>query len=1098
MPTNKTFTPDPIIATDTHNQVAADLAAQFAQIDADLISFGVIIDANEAKADGRAREFADDTSVAPAVPGEPTEAEITVFTTAGSIVDALVRYTGTDVEADPATALFLVDANGAVTALGTGSGAALDRVHVTDTALAPALPQAPTDTEVQAYVTTNTITGVLLYYTGTDIDADNPTYVYDVDGSGAVTRLNEPSEIPVESFRTLDGVDSLAFAVAAAAYQTIVHSAAGEIREITVSTSQDTAGNVARVDVYDGVGLGGTLLGSSLDFTASAPAGGGFVSANDVASFAAPISVAAGQTISVTVTFVSGPNDLYWLLTDGATLAPPMEASMNPIYDFQLSLDVFGVAAGNDLAHLTNTAVAPAVTGLPSLAEIQAAVTTASLVDVTAYYNGSDTPDPALAEGVYAVDGSGVAIEVNNSPLTDLTVKASQWSTSNVDTPIQVQAGLNNSFSTRLADNSGTDAGFYTGPGAAPVTGTQYVRVRVADVGTPGHGFAVQTADFAAANLATAVMNPFDGSTTVTQLGTGVAPSVVSTLTRDGYFEWVLAFTGVAGALTWRLYPAYSDAAALGTEDVSRVDSIDLLDIDWDYPYVPASAAVATVIDSSAGAVAEVLPAATGAGAIVFFANEDVTNTASLAPAAGEQLNGSVDGLFHFSNYAAGTQFRADDIAAGQWVVSVVGATSTTDPVQTAPLTELTSTSHTLITGTTPTTGQLAINSIRYIDEGSSFRRVYLDFYSFQDDQTVLQLGAAVVPATAAIRSAYAAHGNGSSAPNASDHRPSIYITGVNEITVNRDNADQSGVSPIGIVLLVEDSASTFSGGQTVLAGMVTPTSLAYAYLNESETTEEGNMGSVAVVASSDATALLPTGQKLDLSTPAVSNSSDVAIGADSLTVAVDGRYEIDVNLGIINNTVGARSLVQIARNDVELLAVGFNEGDATADRNHPVPVSWSGDLVAGDSIAILIGTSAASNIFPSYYNISVKQLPTSTVVMPDAGQQTVIPSTDLVTNDQAASGYFDIGTMRMQWGVVPGTASLGDIVFPAAFADTGYSFVANVEAATTSDLFVVQHSVKTTTQVHYDKVFHGPGIDDAPSGAITEPFSWQAIGMKP
>ncbi|MEM1225960.1 MAG: hypothetical protein AAGJ40_09685 [Planctomycetota bacterium] len=91
-----------------------------------------------------------------------------------------------------------------------------------------------------------------------------------------------------------------------------------------------------------------------------------------------------------------------------------------------------------------------------------------------------------------------------------------------------------------------------------------------------------------------------------------------------------------------------------------------------------ASDLSATLIDASAAAITETLPAATGSGAVVLYANNDVTNTATLAVASGDKLNGVTDGTFLFSNYDAGTQFRVDDVEAGDWVVSVAGASAST------------------------------------------------------------------------------------------------------------------------------------------------------------------------------------------------------------------------------------------------------------------------------------------------------------------------------------------------------------------------------------------------------------------------------------
>lgn len=94
---------------------------------------------------------------------------------------------------------------------------------------------------------------------------------------------------------------------------------------------------------------------------------------------------------------------------------------------------------------------------------------------------------------------------------------------------------------------------------------------------------------------------------------------------------------------------------------------------------LPAGELTATKIDSSGGATDEVLDASTNLGAVRLFTNIDVaSNTAALSVQAGETLNGVTDAEFLFSNYANGTQFRADEVAGG-WVVSVVGSATSTD-----------------------------------------------------------------------------------------------------------------------------------------------------------------------------------------------------------------------------------------------------------------------------------------------------------------------------------------------------------------------------------------------------------------------------------
>lgn len=89
--------------------------------------------------------------------------------------------------------------------------------------------------------------------------------------------------------------------------------------------------------------------------------------------------------------------------------------SDGPVNEYQMWDGVtwvpLGSSDGNNRAHLTVTAVAPVSPGNPSLAEIQAAVTAATLVDTLAYYTGSDTPTDT-PNRVYWVDAAGVATAI--------------------------------------------------------------------------------------------------------------------------------------------------------------------------------------------------------------------------------------------------------------------------------------------------------------------------------------------------------------------------------------------------------------------------------------------------------------------------------------------------------------------------------------------------------------------------------------------------------------------------------------------------------------------------------------------------------------
>lgn len=124
----------------------------------------------------------------------------------------------------------------------------------------------------------------------------------------------------------------------------------------------------------------------------------------------------------------------------------------------------------------------------------------------------------------------------------------------------------------------------------------------------------------------------------------------------------------------FKLRPVYNlDGSNI--EDVSATGFINLIGTERGAPseFSPIEV-VATTIDSNTSETLEILDAASE-GAIKFFVNKDVRNNkAALTVQSGEMLNGVIDGLFYFSNYSNGTQFKATSDSTGSWNVSVSGA----------------------------------------------------------------------------------------------------------------------------------------------------------------------------------------------------------------------------------------------------------------------------------------------------------------------------------------------------------------------------------------------------------------------------------------
>ena len=106
--------------------------------------------------------------------------------------------------------------------------------------------------------------------------------------------------------------------------------------------------------------------------------------------------------------------------------------------------------------------------------------------------------------------------------------------------------------------------------------------------------------------------------------------------------------------------------------------------------------------------------------------------------------------------------------------------------------------------------------------------------------------------------------------------------------------------------------------------------------------------------------------------------------------------------------------------------------------------------------------------------------------------QKTVINVTDAPVDDQAASGYFDVGNMRMQWGV-SSISNVAPIALPAPFADTTYTLTGTCSNNSLTIPFTF-HLVSKATTFFNGQVFRH---DD---NTISNPqnVDWIAIGLKP
>jgi len=94
-------------------------------------------------------------------------------------------------------------------------------------------------------------------------------------------------------------------------------------------------------------------------------------------------------------------------------------------------------------------------------------------------------------------------------------------------------------------------------------------------------------------------------------------------------------------------------------------------------------------------------------------------------------------------------------------------------------------------------------------------------------------------------------------------------------------------------------------------------------------------------------------------------------------------------------------------------------------------------------------------------------------------------------TADNASSGWYDVGSVRTQFGQGGGGSSSPTITFPAPFKDTTFSFNAMFNNGSTANTYNVMQTGKTVQSVSLNKKFQG-------GGATGEGLDWIAIGLKP
>ena len=216
--------------------------------------------------------------------------------------------------------------------------------------------------------------------------------------------------------------------------------------------------------------------------------------------------------------------------------------------------------------------------------------------------------------------------------------------------------------------------------------------------------------------------------------------------------------------------------------------------------------------------------------------------------------------------------------------------------------------------------------------------------------------------------------------------------------------------------------------------------------------------------------------------------------------VSSDGRYFVDYGLNISpiesDSLVSARTHIRI-NGDEAPWTTRYTKDNSTDVSNSDFKYMNGGsylNLEAGDEVTLYMESAVnvtlnghtSSNTHVSF--IRMNQLPTHTVV-PTISEEAV------VVDDQASSGYVDIGTMRVQWGTLTASfiSSFGDkFTYPVPFGN-----VPNLTGSLTEDGSQgINLTFRSVTAVGASAALRL--LDSSNFDTDSHTVSWMAIGLKP
>ena len=320
-------------------------------------------------------------------------------------------------------------------------------------------------------------------------------------------------------------------------------------------------------------------------------------------------------------------------------------------------------------------------------------------------------------------------------------------------------------------------------------------------------------------------------------------------------------------------------------------------------------------------------------------------------------------------------------------------------------------------------------------------------------------------------------HFNSTESNNTGGDNPTIYEPATNVTVGLTIDTAQTAYGATGSKGNMQIEVMSTSSITKVDPTLVTPEALAY-----------GRMRYAVDPGNEQITTMQPTDYDTTDYTSLI--TADPASG--TFTALQAGRYEVSYMMGV--GALDAGSLNAVAVIDGGAIDMANTIAAATITASTGTNMNVSGtlelDLAIGQSVEVHLVDSTGGTL--SSDTISVGSNSRTFSIRQLTGYTVTTPGT-VVVDDQAASGYFDIGTMRMQFGEeAAGTAGVVSVTLPIAMGNANYNIQFQTTGTNTAGTFAFTDPIRTTTGFTINKRFNNSAtVVDAGEG-----FMWSVKGL--